>query len=157
MTLKAQCIDGTLVDVKVSDCPVRINKDLMILANVPMSKLVYDCSLKRCEGKYVEYSYVFNGDYQLIGYLLYKSGWKMYNKDTEEYEELREEYTFTQNQNIRLIDKLQKLTDPITFTVDGKKYGIRSIIGKYEGKFMLYVNGSTEYIYIGCESEVLIQ
>lgn len=157
MTLKAQCIDGTIVDVKVSDCPVRINKDLMILANVPMSKLVYDCSLKRCEGKYIEYSYVFDGEYKLIGYLLYKSGWKLCNKDTEEFSELKDEYTFTFNQNIKLIAKLQGLTDPITFSIGDSKYGIRSIIGRYEGKFMLYVNGKIEYIDIGSESEVTIQ
>lgn len=157
MTLKAQCVDGTIVDVKVSDCPVRISKDLMILANVPMSKLMYDCSLKRCEGKYVEYSYVFNEDYQLIGYLLYKSGWKLYNKETKEFSELKDEYTFSSNQNIRLIDKLQKLTDPITFTIGDNRYGVRSIIGRYEGKFMLYVNGNIEYIDIVSESEVTIQ
>lgn len=157
MTLKAQCIDGTIVDVKVSDCPVRISKDLMILANVPMSKLMYDCSLKRCEGSLVEYSYVFNKDYQLIGYLLYKSGWKLYNKDTKEFSELESEYTFTANQNIKLIDKLQKLTDPIVFSIGNNRYGIRSIIGRYEGKFMLYVNGNIEYIDIVSESEVTIQ
>lgn len=157
MTLKAQCIDGTIVDVKVSDCPVRISKDMMILANVPMSKLIYDCSLKRCEDKLVEYSYVFNEEYQLIGYLLYKSGWKLLNKDTNEFLELKDEYSFTPNQNIRLIEKLQGLTDPITFSVDGKVYSVRSIIGRYEGKYMLYVNGSIEYIDIVSESEVTIQ
>lgn len=157
MTLKAQCIDGTIVDVKVSDCPVRISKDLMILANVPMSKLMYDCSLKRCEDKYVEYSYVFNEEYQLIGYLLYKSGWKVCDKDTHEFSELKEEYTFTSNQNIKLIGKLQQLTDPIMFTVGDSKYGVRSIIGRYEGRHMLYVNGNIEYICIGSESEVTIQ
>lgn len=157
MTLKAQCIDGTIIDVKVSDCPVRISKDLMILANVPMSKLIYDCSLKRCDGAYVEYSYVFGTDYQLIGYLLYKSGWKLYSKETKQFSELKEGYTFTPNQNIRLIDKLQKLTDPITFSIGGNNYGIRSIIGRYKGKYMLYINGNIEYIDIGSESEVTIQ
>lgn len=157
MTLKAQCVDGTIVDVKVSDCPVRIDKNITILANVPMSKLVYDCSLKRCEGKYVEYSYVFGGDYQLIGYLLYKSGWKLLDKDTNKFSELRDEYTFAANQNIKLIDRLQKLTDPITFTVGNETFNIRSIIGSYEGKCVLYVNGVIKYIYIGSENEVTIQ
>lgn len=157
MTLKAQCVDGTIADVKVTDCPVRISKDLMILANVPMSKLMYDCSLKRCEGKYTEYSYVFDANYQLIGYLLYKSGWKLYNKDTNEYSELKDEYTFTQNQNVRLIAKLATLTDPVIFSINGDKYAVRSLIGKRDNKYMIYVNGDIEYINISSESEVTIQ
>ncbi len=157
MTLKAQCIDGTIVDVKVSDCPVRISKDLMILANVPMSKLMYDCTLRRCDDKHVEYSYVFGGNYRLIGYLVYKSGWKVLSRDLKHFSELREEYSFTSNQNVRLISRLQRFVDPITFTINGSKYGIRSIIGRYEGRFMLYVNGNIEYIDIVSESEVTIQ
>lgn len=157
MTLKAQCLDGTIANVKVSDCPVRISKDLMILANVPMSKLIYNCTLKRCEGKLVEYNYVFDKNNSLIGYLLYKSGWKLYDMNTEEYSEIKEEYTFTQNHDVKLIGKLQTLSEPIVFSVGENRYGIRSIIGRYGGKLMLYVNGNIEYIDILSESEVSIQ
>lgn len=157
MTLKAQCIDGTIVDIKITDCPVRISKELAVLAALPMSKLIYDCSIKRCEDKYVEYSYVFDESYKLIGYLIYKSGWKVCSTDTNEFFDLKDEYTFTPNQNIKLIGKLHTLSDPITFTVNDHKYGIRSIIGKYEGKFILNISGRIRYIDIGSESEVTIQ
>lgn len=157
MTLKAQCVDGTITDVKVSDCPVRISKDLMILANVPMSKLIYDCSLKRCEDKYVEYSYVFDENLKLLGYLFYKSKWVVYSTKDKDFVELKDEYSFTPNHNLKLIGRLQEMADPIMFTVKGVTYSIRTIIGRYCGKFMLYVNGNVEYIDIASESEVTIQ
>lgn len=159
MLLTGMTSNNNHVIIKISDCPVRINRQFVILANKPGSELICNSTIRRIlaeDSVYEEYSYVFDASFKFVGFLIFKGKFRVYNPQTKEYSDLFDDMTFVRNTNIKLIAQLSKLADPIQFIYNGEQYQFKNIIGTDKGNIILYAKKQQILLKIEDESEVVI-
>ena len=147
---------GEFVDVLVTDCPVRLNTEMLILCNKPNSYIINNDSVRRVDDNddIEEFSYVFSKPTEFIGFAIYKDGFKLYNLITGDISDMPEKVSCIRNNNKKIISKLHKVTDPLQFTYNNETYLLKHILGTVDGYTLLYSKGGTIKIKIEDESEV---
>lgn len=159
MLLTGMTFDNKRVPIAITDCPVRINRSTLILANRPGSELIQNSTVRRSlsiDSAYEEYSYVFDKDFKFIGFLLFKDKFVIYNTNTKEFTELRDDMKFIPNTNIRIINQLSKITDRIKFKFNDEEYLFKHILGRTDDGILVYKRKSPKLLNIINESEVII-
>ena len=160
MIIKATTFNGEDVQLKVTDCPVRINNTIIVLANVRNSDTIQHCSIRREKDGIEEFSYVFTAKYKkFVGYVVMKDKrFIAYSPSEEKYYELEDSFLYRPCGNLKFMDELRKVADPITFEVAGEKYSLKQIIGSVDkNKIVLYTFSGHIQITIKDESEVIYE
>lgn len=160
MLITGMTFDNVIVPIKITDCPVRINKGTVILAGRENSPLIQNCSIRRIleeDSVFEEYSYVFDHNLRFMGYLIYKDKFKVYSIAEKKYTELEDNMTFVRNTNIKLISRLSQIADPIKFQFNGEEYLFKHIIGRVEDSgIFVYAKEQPKLLNILNESEVTV-
>lgn len=159
MLLTGMTFNNDRVPVSIVDCPVRINKTTVILANRPGSPLIQHNTIRRILEKdsvYEEYSYVFDEELRFVGFLLFKDKFTIYNPKTREYTELQDNMKFVPNTNIKIINQLSKAADPVKFAFEGEEYLFKHILGRTDEGILVYARKNPKLLSIKDESEVII-
>lgn len=159
MQLTGMTSSNKRIPIKVTDCPVRISKRTVILANKPGSELIINSTIRRIlepDSVYEEYSYVFDEDFKFVGFLLFKDVFTIYNPQTKHYFELKDNMKFIPNTNIKIITQLNKVADPIRFSYKGEEFQFKHIIGIDKEGILMYTRKNPKLLKIDDESEVVI-
>jgi hypothetical protein len=159
MLLTGMTFDNKRIPINITDCPVRINRSTLILANRPGSELIQNSTVRRSlniDSAYEEYSYVFDKDFKFIGFLLFKEKFIIYNPNTKLFTELKDDMKFIPNTNIRIINQLSKVADQIKFKFNNEEYLFKHILGRTDKGILIYTRKSPKLLNIADESEVII-
>lgn len=134
MKLKMLSINKELLDFTIADCPVALTKDIVILAGRHESSLcINDLILRESDSGILEYSYVFDKDNKMIGYVIYKNGFKLINHKTFEISELQEGYTYMVNTCVPIIKTVQPYVDILQFKSKEHEFTYREILAILPG------------------------
>lgn len=159
MQLTGMTSSNKRVPIKITDCPVRISKQTVILANKPGSELILNSTIRRIleqDSVYEEYSYVFDESFKFVGFLIFKDIFRIYNPQTKQYFELKDNMKFIPNTNIKIITQLSKVADPIRFSYKGEEFQFKHIIGVADNGILMYTRKNPRLLIIEDESEVVI-
>ena len=150
MDLLGITFDNESIKIKVEDCPIKIDNNTIVLLNKNNSPLVYAYSIRRCTDAVEEFSYVFDNNSSFIGYVIYKdSSFKIYNPYNDNWSELKNEYTYRKCTNVNIMRKLEKISDEIKFSVDGKWYQLRKIVSSTKnGDLVIFNNKNHQELSI---------
>lgn len=154
--LGTNCRNET-VEILITDCPVRINKDYLILAKCKNSLMIHNCSVRRADDDNTEeFSYVFDETCQFCGFVIYKNGFKIYNPYTKEISEISEKNSFMKNTNIKKMEQLSKLSDTILITVGADTFEFKQMIGYHGDDYLIYTFDGPMVVHIENEMEVSV-
>lgn len=160
MIIAGRTFSGTDIRIKISSCPIRITKDIVVLVHEPGSELVRHNSIHRVGevngNKVMEFAYAFDSSYKFCGFVVYKEKFCIWNNNTNEFSEITSDMSFVGNTNRKLLQELENVTNPIRFIYEGEEYLFKHIIGSTQDGILIYSHDGPKLLSIKDESEVTV-
>lgn len=140
MRLRGVSTLGEVVNFTLSDCPVILNDKTVVLLNRPNSPLLQAKSIARGldNGSMYETDFVLDSKCNLIGYVVYEKGFKMYNIASKEVVPFPEDFKVIQNATLFTIPDIKCRRKVIKFCSNGITFSIHSLI---------VAEGNTGYVF----------
>lgn len=140
MRLRAVSLKGEFVHFKMSDCPVILSDKTVVLLNRPNSPILQLRSIARGldDESLFETDFVLDGKDNLLGYVVYDKGFKIYNPKTNDVEPFPEDFKVLPNATVNTIPDTKYQNRVIWFVGKDTPFGIQSIV---------VAEGDTGYVF----------
>ena len=129
MYLRAISVSGRIVNFGIKDCPIVLNDKAVILLNRPNSPILQLHSIARVsqESGMAEYDFVVDGQYNLIGYVIYNKGFKVYT-NSGEIIPFEKDFKVLYNSTYIPNNKIRAARSSLTFVYDDISFSMFSLV-----------------------------
>ena len=129
MRLRAISMAGDYVFFEMRDCPVILNDRAFILLNRPNSPILQLGSIARGtdDERMYEGDFVLDGQYNVIGYVIYNKGFKVFTLD-ENVIPMQEDFKVLSNSTVLTSKIMKSSKSPMVFVSDDISFTMYSLV-----------------------------
>lgn len=130
MRLRGVSTRGEIVYFSLSDCPIVLNDKAIILLNRPNSPILQSKSIARGldDASMFETDFVLDKNYNMIGYVIYDIGFKMYDIHSGEVVPLPKDFKLLQNATLFTMPNIKCRKHVMKFRSGNIMFSLHSLI-----------------------------
>lgn len=154
MRFRGITLAGAPCEFRLTDCPVRLNDNMIALTNRPKSPLIHAKSVARMndDGTLAEFDIVYNAEnYKAIGMILYCNEFGVYDHRSDTFTRLRDiEYSYgvLRNKNINYVSLVTGKLQNIKWKAGNVVFSIQDVF-RIVGNNLFVTTKMTEALDIG--------